>query len=653
MKEKGKLQKTQVARLLAEIATNGQSKPDTNLTLFSPPFLFDSSLYHYYAPFFLVLYNTPLHFSLLSLPHSLTTHSSPSVHQPLLKALDRTDILEAPNRFKNRQKETRPPPAEVGPSAADYDGLSTLQRKTKKAQKFGVKVGAVVSGADVLQVALRRQNSPREESSSRPPSEFEGSRPMSEIRGSKPPSEFEGSKIPSRIEGFNPHSEILEGSRILPENGGSGSTAEIEGSRPSSVFEPPCEDDSSRPPPPRYPPPRSKKAPPPPPPGSRSSHSPSSSPAHSSAATSREGTPTASPRRRPPPHRSSSKPPTSPRRNPPSHRSLDSPRSARPINITVIPSNASTVLESQAGIPPRSPIPKPRKMRRNLSGGSSSTSSEPPSPALPDSIEHRRLSGSVLLSSTEMGGTPMEAPRGKKRPVGGVKSLPAGEDPTFNKRERAEKMVPTSSDVFQPMSSNLDTQTRPLLLKNGAVISHAHQASHTTRGQENSHGNHPAPPGNTNTARRRALLAKSGDQESTLDFPNAKNHAHLNTRQLSNSVPDLLEDTPNTSYAPPALLLAAPPTGNGVARARGLAASNDALFDGSPMDYYRVGVGDGGSVLTSRSTSQYSDMSAVSGGSGIDTPPQVSCALVIGVCLCVLCVYVCVCVCVCVVCGLV
>ena len=78
-----------------------------------------------------------------------------TVHQPLLKALDRTDILEAPNRFKNRQKETAPPRTEVGPSSTDYDGLSTMQRKAKKAQKFGVKVGAVLGGADALQLALK------------------------------------------------------------------------------------------------------------------------------------------------------------------------------------------------------------------------------------------------------------------------------------------------------------------------------------------------------------------------------------------------------------------------------------------------------------------------------------------------------------------
>ena len=499
----------------------------------------------------------------------------------------------------------------MGPSTADYDGLSTLQRKAKKAQKFGVKVGALATPG-ALQVALKRQNSPLE----RGLSETESSRPTSQIEGSTRPPSFEG---PSETRWST---RLASDSEVHLETEGS--------SRPPSVFDPPSENNLSRPPPPKYPPPSSKKAPVPLPTESYSL-SPSTSPAHSAASTSSEGSPSLgpgsiSPRRKRPPPRAGSKPPTSPRRNPPSRRPVESPsHSARPTNITVIPStpegaaktvggNSSQVV---SGVLRSSPVPKPRRYRRNHSTGSSS--SEPASPNL---AQQRRLSESVLLSSSEFGGTPGEAAPQGKRPVGGVKSLPTKDDRSFDGRE---KKTAESSEFFQPQLSNLDTGTRRPQKREG----HTHSGSNAHRGQEHVYSDVSAPPGNTHTAQRRALLAKRGDQESTLDFSSVKNSSESHTRLISNSVPDLLEDPATPTYATPTFHLQAPPTGNGssFARSRGLAVSNNALFDGSPMDYYRAGVGleGGGSGFTSRSTSQYSDMSAMSGGSGVDAPPQVSC----------------------------
>ena len=70
-----------------------------------------------------------------------------AVHQPLLKAMDRTDILEAPGRFKKKEVS---PATQVGPSAADYKGLSTVQRNLKKAKKFGVMLAGFGTPADIL-----------------------------------------------------------------------------------------------------------------------------------------------------------------------------------------------------------------------------------------------------------------------------------------------------------------------------------------------------------------------------------------------------------------------------------------------------------------------------------------------------------------------
>ena len=514
-----------------------------------------------------------------------------SVHQPLLKALDRTDILEAPNRFKNRQKETAPPPAEVGPSSADYDGLSTMQRKAKKAQKFGVKVGAMLGGADALQLALKRKNSPGNSQYSRPPSETETS--------SRPPSEI-----------FRPPSET-------------------EGSRPPSVFEPTVEGDTSRPPPPKYPPPRSKRAPPPPPSssgdGSPYSGSPassvSSSPAHSYPAAQADSTVlhTSSPphKKRPPP-RIATKPPTSPRRN---RRPLNSPQSTRPVNVSVVPNHAplsatsssSSTTSSSAAVSQThvqySPVPKPRRYLRHLSAGSAGDdahSSPTATTASPD-IQRRRLSESILLSSSEiMMSTPMEdTPPWGKRPLSGIKALTTDKDRSSNKREEVLMPIDTVPHPRVPRSKNM-TSSSP----------------RSAKGQKNPRENY-----STNTAQRRALLANSSEGESTLDFTSTTtgtssggNRSESHARYISNSVPDLLEDPP-TPTSPRPLLLAAPPTGSGAGRAKGLAASSDVLFNGTPMDHHVVGVGEGGSGLTSRSTSQYSDMSAVSGGSGVDTPP--------------------------------
>lgn len=516
-----------------------------------------------------------------------------SVHQPLLKALDRTDILEAPNRFENRQKETAPPPAEVGPSSADYDGLSTMQRKAKKAQKFGVKVGAMLGGADALQLALKRKNSPGN-SHSRPPSDTEtSSRPPSEIL--RPPSETEGS-------------------------------------RPPSVFEPTMEGDMSRPPPPKYPPPHSKRAPPPPPSssgdGSPYSGSPassvSSSPAHSYPAAQADsmaihtGNP---PNKKRLPPRIATKPPTSPRRN---RRPLNSPQSARPINVSVFPnhgplsatSSSSSTTSSSAAVSRThvqySPVPKPHRNLRHLSAGSAGDDahSSPTATAASPDIQRRRLSESILLSSSEiMMSTPMEdtPPRGK-RPLSEVKSLTTDKDRSSSKRE--EMLVPIS---------NLDTVPHPRVPRSKNMTS---SSPRSAKGQENPRENY-----STNTAQRRALLANSNECESTLDFTSTTTgtssggkRSKSHTRYISNSVPDLLEDPPNPT-SPRPLLLAAPPNGSGAGRAKGLAASSDVLFNGTPMDHHVVGVGEGGSGLTSRSTSQYSDMSAVSGGSGVDTPP--------------------------------
>ena len=512
----------------------------------------------------------------------------PPVHQPLLRALDRTDILEAPNRFKNREKETAPPPTKVGPSSADYDGLSTMQRKAKKAQKFGVKVGAVVGGADALQLVLKRRNSPGNTNRSRPPSENE--------TASRPPSEI---WVPS----------------------------EIEGSRPPSVFEPSLESEamSSRPPPPKYPPPHSKKAPPLPP-GSmenesphHSGSSPSSSPAHSRAAlVSRESSPS---HKKHPPPRTATKPTTSPRRN---RRVLD-PSSSRPINISVIPNHTtssqmtSSSMTSSADPSPThvqySPVPKPRHNLRHLSAGDDSQS--PRAKNSSSDAQNRRLSESILLSSSEMGSTDTSTPRGK-RPIGGVKSLPNDKDHS-NKREVALELLPSNLDVApnaqSPYSKNSSLTPR------------------TARGQENSstrginYSNKTSSSG-MNTAQRRRLLASNVDGESTLDFArvggfgpsNGRSEGH--TRYISNSVPDLLEDPPTTN-GPSPLPLGAPLTVNTPGRARGLALSSDLLYDVPTTDCYRGpgGLSDGGSGLTSRSTSQYSDMSAISGGSGVDTPP--------------------------------
>jgi hypothetical protein len=512
LKEKRRLQTTQVASLLSQIAAHGQ------------------------------------------------------IHQPLLKALDRTDILEAPNRFKSRQKETAPPRTEVGPSSTDYDGLSTMQRKAKKAQKFGVKVGAVVGGADALQLALKRQKSPGN-NRSRPPSEI--------LVPSRPPSE-------------------------------------IEGSRPSSVFEPTLEDDISRPLPPKYPPPRSKKSPPQPRgssedesrhSGSLTDSSPSSSPAHISAAGSREGSPAVitnrvSHKKRPPP-RTAAKPPTSPRRN---RRSLDPSSSSRPINISVIPNHTTSPSV------PSSPVTSSSVTSSSVMAANDARS---PGAANSSDVQHRRLSESILLSSSEMNmDTPL--PRGK-RPIGGVKSLPTDKD-SSNKREAA----------LQRISSNLESlpSGRTPHLNNGA------HNPHSTRGQENTHGNTSTPASSgTSMSLRRRLLANNSDGESTLDFAhvggssNGRSEGHI--RYISNSVPDLLEDPP-TPTGPSALLLGAPPVRIEAGRVRGLASSSDVLYDSvTTMDYYGgVGAkGEGGSGFTSRSTSQYSDTSAVSGGSAVDTPP--------------------------------
>ncbi|CAI8008952.1 Myosin-IIIa [Geodia barretti] len=540
LKEKGRLQTTQVASLLSQIASHGQ------------------------------------------------------IHQPLLKALDRTDILEAPNRFKNRQKETAPPRTEVGPSSTDYDGLSTMQRKAKKAQKFGVKVGAVLGGADALQLALKRQNSPGN-NRSRPPSAIENS--------SRPPSEI---LVPSRP------------------------PSEIEGSRPPSVFEPTLENDISRPPPPKYPPPRSKKAPPQPPgssedesrrsgSGSLTDGSPSSSPAHVSSATgSREGSPAeitnrVSHKKRPPP-RTAAKP-TSPRRN---RRVLDpsSSSSSRPINISVIPNHTTSPSV------PSSPVTSSSVRSLSVTSSSATSSSvmaandgRSPGAANSSDVEPRRLSESILLSSSEMKmDTPL--PRGK-RPIGGVKSLPTDKD-SSNKREAALQLI----------SSNLESlpNGRTPHLKNGTQSSHTPHSS--TRGQENTRGNTSTPASSgTDTSLRRRLLVTNSEGESTLDFAHVggsssgRGEAHI--RYISSSVPDLLEDPP-TLTGPSALLLGAPPIGIEAGRARGLASSSNVLYDSvTTMDHCGgVGVmGEGGSGFTSRSTSQYSDMSAVSGGSAVDTPP--------------------------------
>ena len=113
------------------------------------------------------------------------------VHQPIQKELNRIDILEAPERFKDKRK-SKSVPIEVGPTSADYEGLTTSQKKVKKAQKFGVMIAGFGDGPP--DVALR---SPKSPSRMRPPSNSDESLAPPPFSPRAPEGIVEGSSLSS------------------------------------------------------------------------------------------------------------------------------------------------------------------------------------------------------------------------------------------------------------------------------------------------------------------------------------------------------------------------------------------------------------------------------------------------------------------------
>ena len=527
-----------------------------------------------------------------------TLYTAPShtfsfaVYQPLLKALDRNDILEAPNRFRSRREAVvQPAPAQVGPSSTDYDGLSTVQRNVVKAQKFGFKIGAVGIGKETLHAALHSQKSPQ-----RKP------RPISHVKELSPPSEI----------------EVFESSS-LPEA---------------------TSDEASRPPPPKNPPPHSKRAPPPVPLDDITAHSFSSasslspSPSHvryGRNSTSLSPSNDLSPLHSRPPHPTAVKP-ISPRRKrpPPSpgHSPTPRPRSRPGLNIIA---NTTTSSDTASNIYDHiktqyTPIPKPRtKLRNNSADISSSYSSSN------DDSQHRRLSESVISNG---GDTPIILPR-SKRSVSGVKSLPWGETSNETPKNSQKALKSLLSNQQRVEGKNQLTKQSPV-------------HSHLPQGQENMpkkkpltvSASHNLPPSNyasygsseyvamTTPRPRKALLVESECCESTLDFTSGNSSA-VSQRQLSRSVPDLLDETTSNTTS-----LSSAPTNtihypHNSTRAQGLASSTNDLLKDSPNQNQRSSSnGDGGGrVMTDREIRQYTSYVRVPSDDGLASrksdPPQV------------------------------
>ena len=168
--------------------------------------------------------------------------------------------------------------------------------------------------------------------------------------------------------------------------------------------------------------------------------------------------------------------------------------------------------------------------------------------------------------STEDSGvsrTPVALPR-RKKVVGGIKSLPTGDEPSFNSNGR-----------HNPVPS-------------------------TTASSESLHR-----PVDTRTASRRALRAGGGG-ETSLDFIPNKNTAASRTphtsqlstsapnashaRHISSSVPDLLDDTNHHPSHPTAPYLGVYTNGSiyppNAVRSRALASSTSDLFEDTPIDQH-------------------------------------------------------------------
>ena len=445
----------------------------------------------------------------LILPPILYMHL-PTVHQPLLKALDRTDILEAPERFKKKKKQTDPPPREVGPSAADYDGLSTLERKAKRAKKFGVNVGAIgVGDGAALNVALRGQKSPLK---SRPPSEFEDSRPP-------PPS---NPPPPSKLSPPSPNA------------------------RPLSEFE------DSRPPPPLNPPPPSKLPPPslntpvvsdnkvPP-----LALSPPSSPSYIKIRKTSSGA-SLSPR-------SKSGPPPPVAAKPPSPRRKQGASNSRPINVTVTTNanttayNASTTTVSTA-VYREPPIPKPRTKRMSSDSSWSGSSSG-------GGQENRSRSSSSDSWRVRVASEAPLRPQRRKRPA--VKSFPGEISSGSSFSTPNERNEPASS------SESLHTQRASSSSNNTPIIVTMRRALTAQNGESTL--DRPRPKKRTST--ELSSRYKSSSVPDLLDdttphypppptSPHLEPHAAVNgglypppgnfvrSRGLASSSSDLFEGTP-------------------------------------------------------------------------------------------------------------
>ena len=248
--------------------------------------------------------------------------------------------------------------------------------------------------------------------------------------------------------------------------------------------------------------------------------------------------------------------------------------------------------------------------------------------------DQRRLSESVFLTAETV--TPLRPPKRKKF-VGAVKSLPgdvSNESPFTTPNERDNLAVKSHPKALHPIALNqeLIAQTqRPQHNQNGSpqhTIGHTHnqenakkqplstKTSYTYSSDSLLRVNGSAGSASSTTPRRALRISSGGG--STLDFrPLSQNGSNVaNSRYISTSVPDLLDDHTNSPssvthangdvYPPNAI------------KPRGLASSSDDLFEGTPTN----------TRSSSRSTGQHSDVSGISNGTAAwsrsSEPPQVS-----------------------------